>query len=313
MDFVALETSLAQPLTLSQSLPLSFLDPYGLRTISPATRQWLINSVNRLIDFAGDIPITAVTPRLIHQWQNHLTGQPLSPVSINTYLRGLKTFYSRLQRNGTTGHNPAQPVKYLPEPPPHPKAIQHIHYNALLQATTNTTTAVRDCAILSVLWGTGCRIGELLNMDITRVENISQDHQLRYSIYVIGKGRKPRWLYLKDDEAHRFQAWLKERPLTHDPAVFLSIRQTRLTAPAIGSIFRRLKTSAHLPPDAHANPHAFRHSFAVRKLNEGYDLPLVSAWLGHHSPEFTARVYVIRSETELRQRFFSPPPNNGQS
>ncbi len=60
-------------------------------------------------------------------------------------------------------------------------------------------------------------------------------------------------------------------------------------------------------PGRPANAHAFRHAFAIRQLNAGHDLAIVSQWLGHANPEFTARAYAIRHEHELRKKYFEKP------
>jgi hypothetical protein len=64
---------------------------------------------------------------------------------------------------------------------------------------------------------------------------------------------------------------------------------------------------AGIPKGTPTNAHEFRHAFAIRMLDSGYDLVSVSQWLGHHSPEFTAAVYAICSEEQLRKRHFSDP------
>ena len=77
-----------------------------------------------------------------------------------------------------------------------------------------------------------------------------------------------------------------------------------MSLPAIYSILRKLKNRAGITNEI-SNPHSFRHSFAIRKINAGYDLPTVSAWLGHTDPSFTAKVYIIQREDELRAKFFN--------
>ena len=299
---------IAPDLTLIQAIPHAFTNKYGVIDITSASQRWLTTAVSllsrNLQSHNRPTEITAVTPRDINTWIQEMSHSNIKSVSANTYLRALKTYYTRLQRNGLTGHNPAQPIDFLPEPPPSPKRIKRATYQKLLQATANHPQEIRDRAVLGTFWGTGCRISELANMNITMLEKLAHG---RFAIHIVGKGGRPRYVYLKKRSADMLAVWLAERPASSNPALFLSRRNGRLAPDSISSILHRLRTVAHIPANEPTNAHSFRHAFAIRKLEQGYDLPLVSAWLGHHSPAFTAKVYVIRSELELRKQFFKKP------
>ena len=140
-----------------------------------------------------------------------------------------------------------------------------------------------------------------------------QDKGHCFAIKVDEKGKhgriKQRWVYIKNEEQNEgdlFWEWLQARPKSRNSHIFLtSTKPTRsLSKITIQSTLRNLAHRANIPSGSATNAHAFRHAFATRKLEEGYDLAVVSAWLGHEDPEFTAQVYARRSESELRRIYF---------
>lgn len=297
------QTWVLSTIRLSQSVELATTDRYGLHTLTPDTIRWMNTAVQSLSRFLReDAELTAITPRQIHQWQTSLAKSgTVSPITANSYLRGIKTLYGRLQKQGHTPTNPAEPVKYLPEPQPNPKAITEADYRAMRNVCDG-----RNRAIVSTLWATGCRVGGLLSMDVNKLDVWHTDGRLCYAVLVKEKFSKTRWVYLADEAAQDLAEWLAIRPPAHCPAIFTTRSNGRLTRNGLNSLLRHLRLAAQVNPD-YSNPHAFRHAFALRKLDEGYDLATVSQWLGHSSPEFTAKVYCIRSEKQLRARFFDTP------
>lgn len=299
------QTWVLTSIPLSTAVALATPNPHGVTDITPDTIRWLHTAVASLARSTGDVELTAVTPNLIAQWQATL-APTVSPVTANSYLRGIKTLYGRLQKNGIVGTNPAQPVRYLPQPQPNPKAISHADYQKMLTAAEE----VRDKAIIATLWATGARVGGLLSMEVGEIESWesadSGSEGLCYAIPVTEKFGKKRYVYLNREPAEELSAWLLTRPSTSpSTALFTTIHGHRLTRPGLNALLRKIRMAAKV--NGRCNPHSFRHAFAIRKLEEGYDLATVSQWLGHTSPEFTAKVYCVRSESQLRSRYFSPP------
>ena len=295
-----------QTIPLSRVAAYAVYSPHNIINVTPDTIRWMKTSLSSLIRFLdNDFDFKEVTVQDIDAWQRHEMGRGISPVTINSYLRGLKTTYSRLQKNGMIGHNPAQPILYIPEPRPNPKAISCTDYIAM----RNAAKSIRDKAIVATLWATGSRIGGLIKMQLNEMDRWQINGEHRFALYVTEKFNKSRWVYAGGEEGDFLHAWLKQRPVTSDPAIFLTQTQParKFSRSGMEHVLRRLRILAKIPKARPSNAHAFRHAFAIRKLNEGYDLAVVSQWLGHSNPEFTARVYAIRHEAELRQKYFEKP------
>ena len=291
---------------LSRAAEIAAVNAHGVCDISPHTVRWFHSAIVSLMNYLGDVEITAVSPRDIAAWQDHQIKRGVGEVTINSYLRALKTMFHRLQENRTIGHNPAHPIKPLPEPQPTAKAITEAHYRQMKTAAGTMTHPIRNTAVIDTLWATGCRAGELIGMDVQRLEQWAENGRFCAAIQVKGKLGKIRWVYWKGDQAESLIHWLAVRPPSRCAAVFTTEQHGRFTANSFSSLMRTIRAAADLQGD-HTNPHAFRHAFAIRQLDAGYDLATVSQWLGHSSPEFTAKVYCVRTENELRKRYFSEP------
>jgi integrase/recombinase XerD len=291
---------------LSTAADLAVTDRFGLDAVSPATARWLRSSVRQLIGFLERDPsVEELTPVDVQRWVQADVARGLAAISVNSRLRALKTLYSRLQRNGIVGFNPAAPVHFLPEPPARPRAVARDDYLAMRQVARHA----RDQAIVDVFWASGCRLGGLLSMRTDRMEHWVQDGRDCYALLVVEKFARPRWVYVGREplESEGLSAWLAERPLVGQPWLWLAFAPPygRLAAPTVEGLLRRLRLDAGIPDGQPCNAHAFRHAYAIRMLDEGEDPAAVSAWLGHHSPEFTMAMYVRRSERQLREKYFS--------
>lgn len=293
--------------SLRASVDLAAVDGHGLVAVTPATVRWLRGSVRRLVDFLGeDRGVDQVTPREVSAWVQFELGRGRSPVSVNSNLRGVKTLFSRLARNGVVGTNPAEPVKFVKEPPLRPRAVSEKDYLAMRAAAS----CARDRAILDVLWASGCRLAGLASMRVDRMERWREDDGREcFALLVTEKFQKSRWVYVGRDalQAEGLAAWLAERPAGSGPWLWLAFAPPfgRLAAGSVQGVLRRCRLEAGIADGRPASAHAFRHAFAQRMLDEGVDLAAVSQMLGHHSPEFTATVYARRDERRLREKYFA--------
>ncbi|MFQ5437134.1 MAG: phage integrase SAM-like domain-containing protein, partial [Anaerolineae bacterium] len=114
----------------------------GHNPISADTRRIFDFVARQLIKSFGDIPITAVTPEMLTQWQSHLYGRPnLKIITANSYTRTLRTMLNRLGYHDLTAA-----LHFRPEPPPPAKTVTEEDYAAML-----AVASVRDAAILLLL------------------------------------------------------------------------------------------------------------------------------------------------------------------
>lgn len=203
--------------------------------------------------------------------------------SIARKLSALRTFFRYLVREGGLPRNPAEGVatpkrnRYLP------KTLSVDEASALMERGHGTTPlALRDRAILELLYSCGLRVSELTGLDVGGVD--LRERLVR----VLGKGRKERIVPVGRQAHAALCAYLDARgAVADDEPLFVNHRGGRLTP---RSVQRHLKTrllKAGLLKDI--SPHALRHSFATHLLDGGADLRAIQELLGHASLSTTQR------------------------
>ena len=164
-------------------------------------------------------------------------------------------------------------------------------------------SGIRDRAILETLFSTGLRVSELVDLN---VDDISFDSN---EFTVIGKGRKPRTVYLSDSA----KKWLKKYLATRDDnfiPLFLRYsgkkmdegdlegESLRLTARSIQRMIKKYTARAGISVDV--TPHTLRHTFATGLLKSGADLRSVQELLGHSSVT-TTQIYTHVTNKQLKE------------
>lgn len=173
-----------------------------------------------------------------------------------------------------------------------PKTLNEADTQALIELPETW----RDKAILELLYGCGLRVSELCEL---KLDGIWLDRGL---VQVIGKGNKERLVPMGKAAQHAVLAYLQNERATHRQAkssrhVFIGQRGKGLTRMAIFKLTKRygLKAGLKAPP----SPHVLRHAFATHLVNNGADLRVVQALLGHSSIT-TTEVYTHLDQTRLR-------------
>jgi integrase/recombinase XerD len=219
-------------------------------------------------------------------------------------VRGLHRF---LLREGTTAVDPAAGVK-PPSPAKRlPKALPLDAVERLLAAagSAGTALALRDRALLELLYGTGARISEAVGLDVDDVELESG------AVRLMGKGSKQRAVPVGSYAVEAVSAYLvRARPQLSgvgrgSPALFLNARGGRLSRQSAWSVLRSAAERAGVHGDV--SPHTLRHSFATHLLDGGADVRVVQELLGHASVT-TTQVYTLVTVDRLREVYAAAHP-----
>lgn len=220
-------------------------------------------------------------------------------------VRGFHKFISR--ENG--GLDPAQSVK--PPTPSRrlPKALS-VHQIELIIASTgdgSTAKSLRDCALVELLYSTGARISELIDLNRNDVKDPLT------SLRLLGKGGKERIVPVGKYAVAALDKYLvRARPalLTsgtsgNERALFLNQRGSRLSRQSAWEIIRTAAKNAGI--DVEISPHTLRHSFATHLLDGGADIRTVQELLGHASVA-TTQIYTLVTIDRLREAYASAHP-----
>ena len=232
---------------------------------------------------------------------------PLAASSAARTLVAVRGFHRFLVLEGDLPTDPASAVS-PPQPPARlPKAISIEDVERLLEAASlgDTPAALRDRALLEVLYGTGARISEAVGLDVDDID--TEEGVVR----LFGKGSKERIVPLGSYAAQAIGAYLvRGRPIfavkgKGTPAVFLNQRGSRLSRQSAWSVMRAAAERADL--GGHLSPHTLRHSFATHLLDGGADVRVVQELLGHASVT-TTQIYTLVTVQRLREVYAQSHP-----
>lgn len=182
------------------------------------------------------------------------------------------------------------------------ESVLSLAKRAVGNCTTANFAAVRDHALLELLFYSGARIGELLKLEISDLDLDAGVAKIK------GKGRRERFIYLGCEpviNALRRHLRIRERVPSTTAALFLNCHYRRLSIYSAESIVRKYATRAQL--SMRVTPHVFRHTMATMLLENGADLRSIQEILGHASIS-TTEIYTHVSTERKRQvmREFHP-------
>ncbi len=234
-----------------------------------------------------------VDEALLRRWVAHSMRQGQSPRSIARRLSCWRGFFDEMVMQGQMLSNPARSLRAPRASRRLPKALSPDQASALVSAPAAGFEAVRERALVELLYSSGLRLSELTSLDAAYVNR--PDHRSlswlsveEAEVNVLGKGGKRRtvpvgshalaalaeWLVLR-------AGWLDQHPGADHDALFLSARGTRLANRTVQTRLRALGVDRALPVKLH--PHMLRHSFASHVLQSSGDLRAVQELLGHAS------------------------------
>ncbi len=227
----------------------------------------------------------------INKYISFLFQSKLKSSSVNRKISALKALYLYLVKKNIVNTSPVNEIitpkqeKYLP------MSMSEDEVDRLLESPDiNIEIEIRDKAMIELLYATGMRISELLNLKI-----IDMDKQ-RCVVKVIGKGSKERLIPFGESALEAINNYLSVRKNSTSKEVFLSNRGTKLSRVAFWKRIKIYLIRTNLKESI--SPHTLRHAFATHLLNRGADLRSVQLLLGH-SDLSTTQIYTHIAKQRL--------------
>ena len=227
----------------------------------------------------------------INKYISFLFQRKMRSSSVNRKISSIKSFYIFLVKRNFLKNSPLNDLvtpkqeKYLPE------SMSEAEVDKLLNSPdVSNKIENRDKAMIEMLYATGMRISELVNLKITDVD------MKRCVVKVFGKGSKERLVPFGETALDSLKSYLNDREQSSSKEIFLSNRGKKMTRVAfwqrvkIYLIRENLKNSI--------SPHTLRHAFATHLLNRGADLRSVQLLLGH-SDLSTTQIYTHIAKQRL--------------
>jgi site-specific recombinase XerD len=263
--------------------------------------------LNRFVEFAGDIKVADINPELIRKFRLWLNrhenerGESLAMITQAYHLIALRGFLKYLSKRDIPSMSPDK----IELPKTARKQVTFLHYDEIQrlieQVDTNEETGLRDRAIIELLFSSGLRVSELVNLNRDHINTKRREFMVR------GKGQKDRPVFISQTAADWVDQYLA---LRHDSLAPLFISYSRNVEANTSGDFRRLtarsiqrmvsKYARLAGITKHVSPHTMRHSFATDLLMNGADLRSVQSMLGHSNIS-TTQIYTHVTDAHLKE------------
>jgi len=264
------------------------------------TREAYELDVRRFLTWLDEqgLTVAELRPKRVAAYRTHLM-QKYAANTVNRYLSGVRAYLSWLAQEEVVieaVYQAATMTKGIKKESKLPRVLQDGEVlDILCQFDTSTLQGARDVAFFRLLWTSGMRLSEAVNLDLFQL-----DIQRQQAI-VDGKGEKQRIVFFDDDTAAALQQYLTARGLPRSGPVFVTGRGERVTARWMQMTLASAAKAAGVAGEVH--PHMFRHTFGTRVLDETGDIAAVGDLLGHADPR-TTKIYT-RTATKRLQRVYS--------
>ena len=227
----------------------------------------------------------------------------LKNISIRRKISSLKGFYKYLCRNGKVNDNP---FSYVTLPKSERKLPQYLNYNEMIEIfdtiDTSTLLGLRNRLIMELLYATGIRVSELVNIEINLIDIDNR------SIKVTGKGDKTRIVFFNEVTKKILKRYLKESSeVRKSDYLILNQHGKQITTRGIGLIMNKVISETSIIKNVH--PHILRHTFATHLLNNGCDLLTVQELLGHASISTTG-IYTHVTTEHIKDVYYHTHPRS---
>ncbi len=271
------------------------------RSLSENSIKAYLHDLRLLGQFCGQIPVSPdrVSHSQLQDFVEYINELGMSPHSQARILSGIKSFYQFLLYDQVIDQDPTSLLEGPKLGRKLPDTLSYQEIVTLLEAIDHSTPeGQRNRAMLEVLYSSGLRVSELVNLRLT---NVYADIGF---LRVTGKGDKERLVPIGKD-ALKYLTIYREEVRVHVPAVkghenfvFLNRRGRQLSRVMVFTVVKNLARKAGLKKNI--SPHTFRHSFATHLLEGGADLRVVQELLGHESIT-TTEIYTHLDRDYLRQ------------
>lgn len=279
------------------------------RKRSPLTVEAYERDLNEFVGFLRETQSSASLKRVqatqIRQYIAHMfDARGYDSRTVCRKLSSIRALYRFLKITGVLEADPAAAIPGPSVAKKRPAPLKVAEVMKLLRtslAGRTDSARLRDTAIMELFYASGMRRAEVAGVRLADVDLAER------TIRVVGKGSKERVVVINHAAAEAIEAYLRVRPRTADPALFLGRGGKGLTPKHVWRIFRTIYSISGIAK--HATPHTLRHSFATHLVENGVDLETVRELLGHESLATTG-VYLQLAMGHKRRAYDEAHPRD---
>ena len=264
------------------------------------------NNILQLINYLESININdikSVKYETIRGYLSYLHENKYKSKSISRMISSMRSFFKYLKVENVISNNP---MTLISNPKLEKKLPKYLTINEVEKILNvpdmNDKIGIRDAFILELLYVSGIRVSELVNIKLNDIE----ESQRR--IKILGKGNKERYVLYGSRCSELLKKYISVRSnFLKYPNDYLILSKTgrKINTREIRNIINRIKTKAGV--SISISPHTFRHTFATHMLNEGADIRAVQELLGHENLS-TTTIYTHLTNEKLRRTYLNTHP-----
>jgi len=282
------------------------------KRVSPHTLRNYLSDITQFADFLQTLFPGGISPRdidtlTLRAYLGHLHRLGLSKSTVGRKLAAVRAFFKFLHREGLVSANPAKALFTPRQVKKVPRFLSEEETTRFLETSSpgrqDPLGALRDRAMVEILYATGLRASELVGLslgDVSVGEGI---------VRILGKGGKERIVPFGEAAAEALLAYLDGRnrrfPAGSEAPVFVNLKGGRLTSRSLQRIVQ--KRAAGTAIDKTPSPHTLRHSFATHLLARGADIRVIQELLGHSSLSTTQK-YTHVATSRLKELYDGSHP-----
>lgn len=257
--------------------------------------------------YTEDFMVEQITEKDIEDFLKHQINLNDKTTTIAHKLTTIKNFHSYLLKEKIVKKDVALTIKRPKLKKTLPRTLSIGEINLLLDIKLDTPYDYRNKAMLELLYATGLRVSELINLT---VNNLDFTNCL---IRLVGKGNKERIIPLGEYSMYYLNLYIEKRSLllksVNDEALFLNNHGKRITRQGFFKILKKILREKGLNEEV--SPHTLRHSFATHLLNSGADLRSIQEMLGH-SNIATTKIYTHKSDEKVTSDYIEYHPRESK-
>ena len=241
-----------------------------------------------------------ITINVINDYLKKLRQDGLSPKSITRHITTIKEFHKYLVKVKIVDFDPTINLENIKQTKKLPSVIKQDDMNKILDVNLDNPFKYRDKAMLELMYGSGLRVSELVNLTIYSVDLINE------VILIEGKGKKERLVPLSKYAKESLLDYLEVRRSLLKPKngdtdkLFLNNHGKGITRQGFNLILKNILEKNSI--DGNITPHTLRHTFATDLLNNGADLRSIQELLGH-SDITTTRIYTHVLNNKIKEDY----------
>ncbi|MEN9698373.1 MAG: hypothetical protein RL448_328 [Actinomycetota bacterium] len=253
-----------------------------------------------------NVDLSRISENDVIEYAEFLSSQNLKPTSLERNFSSVRSLHKYLSKEFSQ-FDPTEALPEIKQSKRLPKALTVDQIQKIIDVSKKPDIALslRDTLILELLYGTGGRVSEIVDIGVSDIQSIQIDGEEILTIKLHGKGGKERIVPLGNFAKLAMDEYLvRTRPLLNksgkSTSLFLNGRGTQLSRQSAWKVVKEATKAAGI--DVKVTPHVFRHSYATHLLDGGADIRVVQELLGHASVT-TTQIYTLVTVDKLRESY----------